>query len=175
MYKYFGDQMSFQAPAKNTNSMEMDFQHAPMMIQYGFAPWLALPYVAIFYLQLLRDQLSWLPPTDAPPSETPEQALTPAQIKTESMSCEGRGGTSSEAACAGFEPAFLDRDSGCVYRSCFANGTPAPIHLLDGLPAELILAKGPEGRVCAVKPSVIAGFVRAGAFYTREQACAVQH
>ena len=145
------------------------------MLKYGLSPMLTWPYWAIYYLELCKTQLSWMLPVNDSTPETANHPLTPAQIKTESACYEGHGGTSTEAACAGFEPAFLDSENGCIYRSCFANGNPAPIHLLDGLPAELILAKSPEGRVSAVKPSVVAGFVRSGAFYTREQACAAQH
>lgn len=70
-----------------------------------------------------------------------------------------------------FRPAFLDSDTGVIYPSRFADGRPAPCHLLDGLPAHLVLERI-RGRVKAVKKSVISGFVRAGRFYTREEAAA---
>jgi hypothetical protein len=54
--------------------------------------------------------------------------------------------------------------------SRFANGTPAPIHILDGAPEEWVVARDPSGRVIAVKASVIAGFLHQGRFYTRAQA-----
>ncbi|MCK7576802.1 MAG: hypothetical protein MZV65_13615 [Chromatiales bacterium] len=41
---------------------------------------------------------------------------------------------------------------------------------MDGLPDHLVLARGPRGRITAIKSSVIAGFIRLGHFYTREQA-----
>ena len=70
----------------------------------------------------------------------------------------------------GFVPAFLDTATGHVYRSCFANGTPAPIHLLDGLPGDLVIARDADRRAIAFKPTLVAGFLRADRFYTREQA-----
>jgi hypothetical protein len=57
-----------------------------------------------------------------------------------------------------------------VYLSRFADGRVAPVHLLDGLPAEVVVSRYPSGRVAAVSASVVAGFVRGGQFYTREQA-----
>ena len=50
------------------------------------------------------------------------------------------------------------------------------MHLLAGLPEEWIVARGDDDQVVAVKSTVIAGFVRAGVFYTRAQAAqAVLH
>lgn len=82
----------------------------------------------------------------------------------------GSGGVSAVARGSGFCPAFIDGETGAVYRSCYANGEPAPFHLLDGLPAEVVKARHPSGRVAAVKGSVVAGFLQGGRFYTREQA-----
>ena len=47
---------------------------------------------------------------------------------------------------------------------------PAPVHLLDGLPEEVVVARHPCGRVEKVKASVVSGFVREARFYTREEA-----
>lgn len=80
------------------------------------------------------------------------------------------GGISQNNCHAGFQSAFLDRATGHVYLSRFTNGNPAPVHLLDGLPEELVLRRSAEGRITAVKETVIAGFLYAEHFYTREQA-----
>ncbi len=82
----------------------------------------------------------------------------------------GTGGVSAENRQFGFRPAFRDGDTGVVYASLFANGQPAPFHLLDGLPDEMVLQRHPSGRVAAVKESITSGFVCGGRFYTREQA-----
>ena len=83
---------------------------------------------------------------------------------------QDRGGTSAETRQFGFRPAFLDTQTGAVYPCCFADGRPAPMHLFDGLPAELILSYAPSGRAVAVKGSIISGFIRGERFYTREEA-----
>lgn len=82
----------------------------------------------------------------------------------------GTGGISQENRCCDFLPAFLDSHTGIVYLSRFADGRIAPMHLLDGLPAELVVRRSATGRVMAVRSSLTAGFVRAGRFYTRTQA-----
>lgn len=82
------------------------------------------------------------------------------------------GGRSEENRAAGFRPAFLDRESGHAYVARFANGRLAPCHILDGMPAHLVVSRGEDGRVLAVKGSVIPGFLRDGRFYERGEAAA---
>jgi len=96
--------------------------------------------------------------------------ITDEVLASENQAFHGRGGTSAENRGLGFRPAFRDTQTDIVYPSRYADGRPAPCHLLDGLPGELVVARNPGGRVAAVKASVIAGFVRMGFFYTREQA-----
>lgn len=98
--------------------------------------------------------------------------LTPARMKGHSRRFSGTGGRSEENRSAGFRPAFLDVDTAKVYESRFADGRLAPFHLLDGLPDEVVVERAGGGRVVAVKESMIAGFVRAARFYSREEAAA---
>ncbi|HHW77237.1 MAG TPA: hypothetical protein GX399_09480 [Xanthomonadaceae bacterium] len=106
----------------------------------------------------------------------PEPGLTARVLRRQNRVFRGTGGVSAENRTQGFAPAFLDTQTGCVYRACFADGRPAPLHLLDGLPSALVVARDAGGRVIAVQPSVLAGFVRNDRFYTRAQAAAlVQH
>ena len=100
-------------------------------------------------------------------------AMTKATIERENRQFHGTGGISPGNRQEGFRPAFRDAESGRVYASCFASGQPAPCHLLDGLPDELVVARHASGRVIAVKPSVASGFVRKERFYTREEAAEV--
>lgn len=79
-------------------------------------------------------------------------------------------GLSAQAGCFGFRPAFRDNFSELVYLSRYADGRPAPIHVLDGLPGIMVKTRYPSGRVKAVKEGVISGFLRDGCFYTREEA-----
>lgn len=82
----------------------------------------------------------------------------------------GTGGISRENRQAGFDPAYRDRRSGTVYRSCYADGSPAPVHVLDGLPDALVVRRTDDGHVMAVAEQLEVGFVREGRFYTRQEA-----
>jgi hypothetical protein len=108
------------------------------------------------------------------PVQQSEEAMN-AMLNTMSLERENRrfwgsGGRSEENRGLGFLPAFMDAVTHMIYRSCFADGRPAPFHLLDGLPNEMVLARAPSGRVAAIRGTVVAGFVREGRFYTREEA-----
>lgn len=100
-------------------------------------------------------------------------AMTELKLQLENRIYCGTGGVSSNGRTAGFSPAFMDLETRAVHPSCFADGRMAPFHILDGLPDELVLARSGCGRVAAIKPSVISGFVRAGLFYTRDEAAAL--
>lgn len=101
-----------------------------------------------------------------------ERCLTTQTLRQQTIAFRGTGGISEENGSEGFVPAFLDTLTGTVHLARFADGRPAPMHLLEGLPQILVEARDVAGRVTAVKASVIAGFVRSGRFYTREQAAA---
>ncbi|PKO55457.1 MAG: hypothetical protein CVU28_06370 [Betaproteobacteria bacterium HGW-Betaproteobacteria-21] len=96
--------------------------------------------------------------------------LKTTQLQRQNQEFMGTGGRSEENRPCGFRPAFMDIDTHTVYESRFADGRPAPIHVLDGLPDELVVARSSSGRIAAVKASVIAGFVLATRFYNREEA-----
>lgn len=98
------------------------------------------------------------------------QAMTNQVLRLETSKFMGTGGISAQNRSEGFRPAFLDTDTEAVYLSRFGDGQPSPIHVLDGLPDELVLERSAAGRVKAVKPSVVSGFVRAGRFYSRDEA-----
>lgn len=91
-------------------------------------------------------------------------------LKRENACYQGSGGVSQGNRSFGFRPAFFDVETAAVYLSRFADGQPAPFHLLDGLPDEVVLSRNTTGRVAAVKQTLVSGFVLEGCFYTREQA-----
>jgi len=99
--------------------------------------------------------------------------LTPHSLALETARYRATGGVSENNRSRGFQPAFIDRDTGTVHLSRFPDGRPAPCHLLDGLPDELVLARNAQGRVMRVKSSVVSGFVRDERFYTRDEAAAM--
>lgn len=97
-------------------------------------------------------------------------ALTAHVLRRETRQFRGSGGVSEENASLGFRPAFYDTRTRTAYLSRFRNGDPAPCHILDGLPAELVTARDACGRVAAVLPSLVSGFLLRGQFYNREDA-----
>ena len=98
------------------------------------------------------------------------QTLTLKTLEAENCSFAGTSGVSAAHRHLCFIPGFLVQETGANYCTCRADGTPAPFHALDGLPDHLVLARNPCGNIISIKPSVIAGFIRFGNFYTREQA-----
>lgn len=82
----------------------------------------------------------------------------------------GTGGRSQENSSLGFRPAFFDFATQTIYPSRFADGRPAPFHLLEGLPDEVVADRAPSGRVTSTRPTLISGFERNGYFYTRSAA-----
>lgn len=99
--------------------------------------------------------------------------LTKSSLVQESARCPGTGGVSEDDWSLGFQPAFIDRETETVHWSRFPDGRLAPCHLFDGLPAELVRARDEQGRVTRVKSSLVSGFVRAGRFYTHDEAAAL--
>lgn len=98
--------------------------------------------------------------------------LTRQTLRRQTRAWLGTGAISEELHGTQFQPAFKDIATGKTYLARFADGTPAPMHLLDGLPDELVVGRDATGHAAAVKASVVAGFVRRGCFYTREQTAA---
>jgi len=69
-----------------------------------------------------------------------------------------------------FVPAFQNMRNGDCVISRFANGSEAPVHVLDGLPKHWVISRDDNGHVTAVDETVVAGFLHNGRFYTREEA-----
>jgi len=100
------------------------------------------------------------------------QCLSKAALVEQNQRFLRTGGVSAGNRGHGFHPAFFDRETGTVYIARFTDGRPAPIHVLDGLPAKLVVERLPSGQVATVKGSIEAGFVKDGNFITREEAAA---
>ena len=66
----------------------------------------------------------------------------------------------------GFQPAFFDFLTQTIYISMFADGTPAPFHILEGLPAEVIVDRARSGRVVSTKATLLKGYERNGFFFS---------
>lgn len=75
-----------------------------------------------------------------------------------------------ELQALGFRPAFFDYATCTLHPSRHADGSPAQVHVLDGLPDEMVAVRSDCGRVIAPRATLIAGFERNGFFFTRESA-----
>jgi hypothetical protein len=104
------------------------------------------------------------------------RSLTSKCLRKENLAYGGTGGVCAGNRTFGFIPAFCDTATGRVEPTLLADGRLASMHLLAGLPAEWVVARAEDNTVLAIKATVIAGFLRAGVFYTRTQAAqAVLH
>lgn len=99
-----------------------------------------------------------------------EAALCGTELQRQNQRYQGTGGRSEENRSLGFRPAFMDTDTLAIYASCFPDGSPAPFHLIDGLPEHLVVARFSSERAGALKASVVSGFVREDHFYSRDEA-----
>jgi hypothetical protein len=104
--------------------------------------------------------------------ETMNGLLTTEKIREQNLAFAGISGVSQENSAKGFRAAFCDALTGRAELARFSDGSPAPVHVLEGVPAAWVARRDTAGRVSAVKKSIIAGFIRDGFFYTREQAAA---
>jgi hypothetical protein len=99
-----------------------------------------------------------------------EHYLNAEVLHRENAIYQGTGGISQSNRSRGFLPAFMDTLSDKTYLSRFTDGRLAPIHLLEGLPEELVTNSGAPGNGRSIKNTVISGFVLNQIFYTRTQA-----
>ena len=97
-------------------------------------------------------------------------ALCECELQYQNAVFAGTGGVSPNNRRAGFVPAYKHLGTGEAVVSRFADGSPAPVHVLDGLPSDWITLRDESGLVSSVCDTVVAGFVRDGIFYTREAA-----
>jgi len=78
-------------------------------------------------------------------------------------------GVSQNCRSARFIPAFRDSVTGEVCLSRFEDGSTAPVHMLDGMPDHWVIKRDEDNHVVRIKGSIIAGFIRDGKFYSREE------
>ena len=99
-----------------------------------------------------------------------KQALTQQVLRQQNNKFKNTGGVSEGNRDDGFHPAFYDTQCDRAEVSCFSDGTPAPVHVLEGVPEDWVTKRDCSGKVAAIKASIISGFIHHGMFYTREQA-----
>lgn len=96
--------------------------------------------------------------------------LSEQLLRDQNREFAGTAGVSAGNRSKAFVPAFQNTRSGECVVSRFADGSEAPIHVLDGLPSHWITSVDEGGHVTAVDEAVVAGFMHKGRFYTREEA-----
>ncbi len=102
--------------------------------------------------------------------------LSQELLARQNQDYEGSGGVSRNNRQSGLLPAFSNTKDGRVEISRFADGRPAPMHLLEGVPDEWVQQRDSQGHVLKLKSGIVAGFVRDRRFYNREEAAkAIAH
>lgn len=99
-----------------------------------------------------------------------KQCYGNVNILIENIRFRGTGGRSQGNHQCEFVPGFIDTATGEIYRSRYSDGRPAPMHMLEGLPSNVVIRRSSSGSVAMVKSSIISGFIHQRRFYTREQA-----
>ncbi len=96
--------------------------------------------------------------------------VTQQSLRDENVLYASTCGVSQNNQSRGYKPAYLNTITGVYMISRFANGSPAPVHVLDGLPESWIEERDQDGHVTKTCPGIVSGFLRDGHFYTREEA-----
>jgi len=98
------------------------------------------------------------------------RTLSQFELRLENLLYSGTGGVSQNNRESGFRPAYRNIRTGQIVVSQFSDGRPAPVHLLDGVPKDWVVARDDRGHVCRVLATIVSGFLHRGRFYTREDA-----
>jgi hypothetical protein len=122
-------------------------------------------------MKQLECKLNELIPATTKDDEVKQRGLLSQRcLKEENQKFEGTQGISKNNRHSDFVPAFQDKVSGTCVISRFADGSPAPVHVLDGLPIAWITGYDEEGHVSTVRKGIVAGFLKDTHFYTRDEA-----
>jgi hypothetical protein len=100
------------------------------------------------------------------------QKRTQESVQQESVEFAGTCGESATATQSRFHPAFRNEADGRVEVARMPNGQPAAMHLISALPESWAAKLDDDGHVVELIEGIVAGFVRDGRFYTREEAAA---
>lgn len=122
-------------------------------------------------LQLVEVSLESSPaPQDPERERRLRGALTQLSLDDENVLYQRTRHAHGHGARPGFVPGYRNDLTGELARSRYADGTPAPLHLLDGLPDHWVAERDALGNVTRARTGIVAGFLRGGRFYTRDEA-----
>ena len=122
------------------------------------------------YTEQLQTQIQGQNPQERVRAKRLRGALTQLSLRAENVLYAHTRGISQHNRSGGFRPGYLHRASGQTALSRFGDGSPAPIHVLDGLPSSWVIRRDADGRAIEASPEIVSGFIRDGLFYTREEA-----
>ena len=92
------------------------------------------------------------------------------QLERQNRRFANTPGVSKHNQQRGFIPAFKDPQSGRIELARKENGEVAAMHLIAGLPDAWVAEVDQNGAITRLKDDIVAGFVRDGEFFTRDQA-----
>ena len=98
------------------------------------------------------------------------RGLCQCELDAQNGEFAGTAGVSQHNRAAGFVPAYCNHADGQVLASRFADGSPAPIHVLEGVPDHWVEHRDSDSGLVRLKPTIEAGFLRDGRFFSRAAA-----
>lgn len=107
------------------------------------------------------------------PVVSQQAPLCEFKLRLENSVYRDTGGVSQNNRESGFRPAYRNIRTGQTVVSRFSDGRPAPVHVLDGVPKDWVVARDDQGNVRRVLATIVSGFLHHGRFYTREDAARV--
>ena len=122
------------------------------------------------YTESLQLNVALVQPEQPERTRQRRGAVTQLSLRDEQVLFERTRGLSLHHDRHGFVPGFRDNATGALAVSRFADGSPAPLHVLDGLPEAWVTERDLQGRVTHTRSGLVSGFIRDGRFYTREEA-----
>lgn len=121
------------------------------------------------YTESLQLIIAIAEPQQQERSRRRQGVLTELSLRDENVLFEHTRGVSRNNGQLGFVPGFRLGATGELARSRYADGSPAQVHVLDGLPEDWIVGRDAAGHVTSTRPGLVSGFIRDGCFYTREE------
>ncbi len=122
------------------------------------------------YAESLQLSIATVQPQQQERTRQQRGALTQLSLRDEKVLFERTRALGLHNERRGFVPGFRHNASGDLAIARFADGSAAPLHVLDGLPEDWIAVRDARGHVTHTCAGLVSGFIREGRFYTRDEA-----